>query len=693
MEDTFSVAFQPEVIVGEGHMPERFHNGSSGNDESSHRRYLYAGIFDGHGGKEASLFARDHLLKNIVQLKDFWSDDDEAILQAIREGFITTHFAMLRELGMLLLMTKNPKLIYTFTFSFTDKWPKTTGGLPSTSGTTASICFIMHGKIYTGHVGDSRIVLGRKNRETNMWIPRNLTRDHKPDCPVEKERITKAGGEVMTKSGVERVVWFRPKNGHKGPIRRSTNIDKIPFLAVARSLGDLWSYNPDNDTYVVSPEPDLSVVPIDPEVDKCLIIASDGLWNMMQDYESVRLVQELQEFGQIDCHLLKALRDKKILETKNPAHILVNYALQKWKSSCLRADNTSAVALILSPSKSPLAQQLPEHHLGENVSCRKPVLLPFSTEPAGFVITALDPELGAISKPIDDFGHLSPSMQSLYRFAGKHNPLFGSGIAPVKKFYDGIVTAKEEKKEPMDVDKELADIDFSGLIVRDGYLNEMDNEQKFKSFLHFKPIFQKSRVVNGVTVVLDYDEAITSQSKNGKVDKACSVNEGLMDDSNISFTESAMPSAPVSPLMILGGLSKFNNSAIPKIGMKYGGDQIVPTTGPKIIVPKSVLSPVIQEKSRSSFHTERVLKPVEAFDQKDNSPMKCKSIRDSYFLRLRGKKNRKRAMISMQTKRLKRNRAGGLSLAKTAFKRVSHSIVSKSRVLRARKSLSSSSRL
>jgi len=681
MEDTFCVAFQPEVIVGEGHMPESF-NGSSGKDESSHRRYLYAGIFDGHGGKEASLFARDHLLKNIVQLKDFWSADDEAILRAIREGFITTHFAMLREL---------------------DKWPKTTGGLPSTSGTTASICFIMHGKIYTGHVGDSRIVLGRKNRQTNMWIPRNLTRDHKPDCPVEKERITKAGGEVMTKSGVERVVWFRPKNGHKGPIRRSTNIDKIPFLAVARSLGDLWSYNPDSDTYVVSPEPDLSVVPIDPEVDKCLIIASDGLWNMLQDYESVRLVQELEEFGQVDCHLLKALRDRKVLETRNPAHILVNYALQKWKSSCLRADNTSAVALILSPSKSKSPSSLAQlpNHLGENVSCRKPVLLPFSSDPAGFLVTAVDPELDpeldpkSISKELDDdFGLLSPSMQSLYRFAGKHNPLFGSGIAPVKKFYDGIVTAREDRKEPMDVDKELADIDFSGLIVRDGCT---ETEQKLQSFLHFKPILQKSRVVNGVTVLLDYDDSPTqsaqsTQSKSGKVDKACSVNEGLMDDSNISFTESAVPTAPVSPLMILGGLSKLNNPEIGKIGIKYG-DQIVPTTGPKIIVSKYLLSPVMQEKSRSCFHSERVLKPVEAFDQKDNSAMKCKSIRDSYFLRLRGKKGRKRslAMISMQTKRLRGR--GGMSLAKTAFKRVSHSLVSKSRVLRARKSLSSESRL
>ena len=117
------------------------------------------------------------------------------------------------------------------------KWPKTASGLPSTSGTTASIVFIMNGKYYTGHVGDSRIVLGRKQESTGKWMSCSLTRDHKPESPREKRRIESAGGQVMNKSGVDRVVWNRPKLGHKGPIRRSTSFDAIPFLAVARSLG------------------------------------------------------------------------------------------------------------------------------------------------------------------------------------------------------------------------------------------------------------------------------------------------------------------------------------------------------------------------------------------------------------------------------------------------------------------------
>lgn len=87
-----------------------------------------------------------------------------------------------------------------------------------------------------------------------LWKARPLTEDHKPESNVEKKRIMESGGKVIVKSGVPRVVWNRPRIGHKGSVRRSTQIDEIPFLAVARSLGDLWSYNAAKDEFVVSPE-------------------------------------------------------------------------------------------------------------------------------------------------------------------------------------------------------------------------------------------------------------------------------------------------------------------------------------------------------------------------------------------------------------------------------------------------------
>lgn len=80
MEDMFSVAFQ-----------------STPDDKDL--EYAFFGIFDGHGGGEAATFAKEHLMNVIVKQKNFWSDRDEDVLRAIKDGYVNTHYAMWRELG------------------------------------------------------------------------------------------------------------------------------------------------------------------------------------------------------------------------------------------------------------------------------------------------------------------------------------------------------------------------------------------------------------------------------------------------------------------------------------------------------------------------------------------------------------------------------------------------------------------
>ncbi|XP_058447574.1 uncharacterized protein LOC131427976 [Malaya genurostris] len=317
-EDFFSVAYQ-----------------QAENDQSL--EYAFFGIYDGHGGAEASLYAKEHLMNTIVSQKLFWSENDDDVLKAIREGYIQTHYSMWRE---------------------QDKWPKTSSGLPSTAGTTASIAFIRRGKIYIGHVGDSGIVLGYQKEEEELtgqqivkWAVTPLTEDHKPEAYAEKMRIMSCGGKVVTKSGVPRVVWNRPRIGHKGPVRRSTPIDEIPFLAVARSLGDLWSYNSAVNDFVVSPNPDVSVIEIDPKKYKCLIFGTDGLWNVLSPKHAVEIVHAA-EMDNIRITLEGGCN------WKNPSKLLVNEALERWSRSNMKADNTSVVIIMLDPPGPPLRDVL-----------------------------------------------------------------------------------------------------------------------------------------------------------------------------------------------------------------------------------------------------------------------------------------------------------------------------------------------
>ena len=147
-------------------------------------------------------------------------------------------------------------------------------------------------------MGDSGLLIGySKDPKNNVpWQARKLTRDHKPEDPIELKRIESMGGSVAAKSGVNRVVWNRPilnpnklkssqTNGNmvnsnsapydldhykSRPVQIQT--ERIPFLAVARSLGDLWSYDINKDEFIVSPVPDVFHFDLDPTVHKCLIL-------------------------------------------------------------------------------------------------------------------------------------------------------------------------------------------------------------------------------------------------------------------------------------------------------------------------------------------------------------------------------------------------------------------------------------
>ncbi|KPP69835.1 protein phosphatase 1D-like [Scleropages formosus] len=303
-----SVESDCEVRAGEDRQTE-----TAGAGARARPRVAFFAVFDGHGGREAAQFARDHLWGYVKKQRGFWSRNHEEVSAAIRRGFVSCHHAMWKKLP---------------------EWPKTLMGLPSTSGTTASVVVIRGGCMYVAHVGDSAVVLGvRENLGDRSLHAVEVTQDHKPEVPRERQRIEGLGGSIMKKSGVNRVVWKRPRLSHNGPVRRSTVMDQIPFLAVARALGDLWSYDFYSGQFVVSPEPDVRVMALDPQQHRYIILGSDGLWNVVPAQDAVTLCQDHDE----------ALAPFAV----SSARRLVGHALMRWRQRMLRADNTSAIVISL----------------------------------------------------------------------------------------------------------------------------------------------------------------------------------------------------------------------------------------------------------------------------------------------------------------------------------------------------------
>lgn len=151
------------------------------------------------------------------------------------------------------------------------------------SGTTLSMAIVRENTLLGVNIGDSRVIIGTtssKNGKTSI-VAEEFTHDHKPDTPAEKERILKAGGRVFA---------VQYDDGIDGPSRVWLGNMDVPGLAMSRSLGDTVAH-----TAGVISEPEFTERTLDPENDKFLIVATDGLWEFMSNEECVSLVVDESE--------------------------------------------------------------------------------------------------------------------------------------------------------------------------------------------------------------------------------------------------------------------------------------------------------------------------------------------------------------------------------------------------------------
>jgi serine/threonine protein phosphatase PrpC len=193
------------------------------------------GIFDGHSGREAAQYVRDHLK---VKLQ-------EALIEFNAQG--------LSDAGIwkALKMT-SVRLNRDFKNDHRDPH--------SHPGTTATIALILDQKLWTANVGDARTVLD--NDGTSV----RLTEDAKPSDPRYRRGIEKRGGRVEEVRGVPRI------NGR---------------LAVARAIGDHHLNG------AVSARPKVTVKPLSEiRPGSHLILCCDGVYDVASTRDVVRAAHE-----------------------------------------------------------------------------------------------------------------------------------------------------------------------------------------------------------------------------------------------------------------------------------------------------------------------------------------------------------------------------------------------------------------
>ncbi|XP_055823265.1 probable protein phosphatase 2C 52 [Solanum dulcamara] len=179
------------------------------------------------------------------------------------------------------------------------------------SGSTAITLVKQGSNLFMGYIGDSRAIMASKDSNDSI-VAVQLTVDLKPDLPKEAERIKRCKGRVFALQDEPEVqrVWLP--------------FDDAPGLAMARAFGDFCLKE-----YGVISVPEFSHR-ILTERDQFIVLASDGVWDVLSNEEVVEIVSSAPTRA-------------------SAARILVDSAAREWKTKypTSKMDDCAVVCLFL----------------------------------------------------------------------------------------------------------------------------------------------------------------------------------------------------------------------------------------------------------------------------------------------------------------------------------------------------------
>ncbi|KAH9607889.1 hypothetical protein KSS87_020357 [Heliosperma pusillum] len=250
------------------------------------RNATFVGVYDGHGGPDASRFISTHLFLHLIKLV---GDNRTMSEDIIRNALTAT------EDGFLKLVSR------TFRFK----------PIIAAIGSCCLVGVIWQGTLYIANLGDSRAVIGCLNR-SNKIVAEQLTKEHNACMEEVREELISSHPDdssiLVMKQGVWRI---------KGIIQVSRSIGdaylKSPDLALDPSFPRFHFPEPISRP-VLSAEPSIYTRGLQPS-DQFLIFASDGLWEHLTNQEAVQIVHNSPRAGIAKKLIQKAL--KKVAKRMN----------------------------------------------------------------------------------------------------------------------------------------------------------------------------------------------------------------------------------------------------------------------------------------------------------------------------------------------------------------------------------------
>ncbi|KAK6136932.1 hypothetical protein DH2020_029325 [Rehmannia glutinosa] len=230
----------------------------------------YVGVYDGHGGPEASRFVNRHLFP---YLHKFSTEQGGLSADVIKKAFNATEEEFTRLVKRSLPV--KPQI--------------------ASVGSCCLVGAISDGELYVANLGDSRAVLGRRgfDGEKNL-VAERLSTDHNVSYENVRREV-----EASHPDDTPVVVYCRGVWRIKG------------IIQVSRSIGDIYLKKPEfhrdpifqqYGSYVPMKRPVLTAEPsivtrkLRPQ-DLFIIFASDGLWEHLSDEAAVQIVSKHPRAG------------------------------------------------------------------------------------------------------------------------------------------------------------------------------------------------------------------------------------------------------------------------------------------------------------------------------------------------------------------------------------------------------------